>query len=90
MGTKGLHNTMEPAVFQIPIIIGKNYKNFNEVKELVLLGGILSVRNNEEFNKTIDLLLNNSSKRKALGKINYDYVWSKAGASLKIFNKLKI
>jgi len=90
MGTKGLHNTMEPAVFQIPIIIGKNYRNFNEVKELVLLGGILSVRNNEEFNKTIDLLLNNSSKRKALGKINYDYVWSKAGASLKIFNKLKI
>jgi len=25
MGTTGLHNTLEPAVFGIPVIIGKNY-----------------------------------------------------------------
>ena len=27
MGTSGLHNVLEPAVFGIPVIIGKNYQN---------------------------------------------------------------
>ena len=30
MGKKGLHNTLEPAYFSKPIIIGKNYKKFDE------------------------------------------------------------
>ena len=54
MGNKGLHNTMEPAVFNIPVIIGKNYQNFRKVKDLVELGGILSVKSSEDFNKKID------------------------------------
>ena len=32
MGTKGLHNTLEPAVFGIPILIGKNYTRYQEDK----------------------------------------------------------
>jgi 3-deoxy-D-manno-octulosonic-acid transferase len=31
----GLHNTLEPAVFGIPIIIGPDYKGFNEAEKLV-------------------------------------------------------
>ena len=30
MGKKGLHNTLEPAYFSKPIIIGKNYQKFEE------------------------------------------------------------
>ena len=33
MGRKGLHNTLEPAYFSKPIIIGRNYKNFKEAKD---------------------------------------------------------
>ena len=90
MGNKGLHNTMEPAVFKIPVIIGKNYQNFNKVKDLVELGGILSVKSSEDFNKKIDLLLSNKKKRKELGEINYNYIKLNSGATRKVLEKIKI
>ena len=90
MGNKGLHNTMEPAVFKIPVIIGKNYQNFNKVKDLVELGGILSVKSSEDFNKKINLLLSDKKKRKELGEINYNYIKLNSGATRKVLEKIKI
>mgnify|MGYP000551102260 FL=1 len=61
MGTKGLHNTLEPAVFGIPILIGKNYTRYQETSDLVALGGIVSVDSSvlfeNEFLKYIDSIL---------------------------------
>ena len=37
MGEEGLHNTLEPAYFSKPIIIGKNYKKFDEATEMLSL-----------------------------------------------------
>ena len=31
MGGTGLHNTLEAATFGVPIVIGKNYKNFPSI-----------------------------------------------------------
>jgi len=90
MGKKGLHNTMEPAVFNIPIIVGKNYNKYNEVIDLVKLGGIISVKNENEFYKIISLLLKDSIKRNKLGKINSEYINSKAGSSKTIINLIKL
>ena len=90
MSTRGLHNTMEPAVFKIPIIIGKNYQNFNEAKDLVKAGGILSVKSTNDFNKKIDLLLSNKKKREELGEINYNYIKLNSGATKKVLKKIKI
>ena len=90
MSTRGLHNTMEPAVFKIPIVIGKNYENFNEAKDLVKAGGILSVKSTNDFNKKIDLLLSNKKKREELGEINYNYIKLNSGATKKVLKKIKI
>ena len=90
MSTRGLHNTMEPAVFKIPIIIGKNYQNFKEVKDLVKAGGILSVKSINDFNKKIDFLLSNKKKREELGEINYNYIKLNSGATKKVLKKIKI
>ena len=90
MSTSGLHNTMEPAVFKIPIVIGKNYQNFNEAKDLVKAGGILSVKSTNDFNKKIDLLLSNKKKREELGEINYNYIKLNSGATKKVLKKIKI
>ena len=49
MGTKGLHNTLEPAVFRTPILIGENYMRFQEAQDLVALGGIISVDSSSTF-----------------------------------------
>src|SRR5690606_41480614 len=58
MGTSGLHNTLEPAVFGIPIVIGKNYKNFPEAHDMLASGDMLSVKNQSEFNHSLNTLLN--------------------------------
>lgn len=34
---KGIHNTLEPAVYGCPILIGPNYKKFNEAVKLVAM-----------------------------------------------------
>ena len=89
MGSKGLHNTLEPAVFGIPVIIGKNYNRYQEAADLVKLGGIKSVDSGTTFEKYFLLLLNDSKKRKETGTINLNYIKKQAGATAKILKKLK-
>ena len=81
MGTSGLHNVLEPAVFGIPVIIGKNYEKFNEAKELVALGGVLSVDSREAFAEVMNSLVNSAEKRKIVGNINREYITTKKGAT---------
>ena len=44
MGNKGLHNILEPAIFSVPILIGKNFQGFSEAEDLTSLGGVISVK----------------------------------------------
>ena len=81
MGEKGLHNILEPAVFGIPVLIGKNYNKFNEAKELVALGGVLSISSPEQFATAMDSLINSADKRAAIGAINSRYITEKQGAT---------
>ena len=81
MGTTGLHNVLEPAVFGIPVLIGKNFQKFNEAKELVALEGVLSVSTQEEFAEKLTTLLASAEKRAAIGEINRKYIQEKQGAT---------
>ena len=81
MGNTGLHNVLEPAVFGIPVIIGKNYSKFNEAKELVALGGVLSISSPEQFASAMDSLINSPDKRATIGAINSHYITEKQGAT---------
>ncbi|MGB5497854.1 MAG: glycosyltransferase N-terminal domain-containing protein [Maribacter sp.] len=80
----GLHNTLEPAVFGIPIIIGPEYKGFNEAEKLVAENGILVVRGFDEFTTTLGNLLDNPEYLKNTGVINANYVKENKGASVQI------
>ncbi len=90
VGHTGLHNTLEPAVFGVPIIIGPNYKNFPEAKKMIALKGMFSVANQTEFNTVLDELLHNNKKRLESGSINSNYVKSNTGAVKTILSYLKI
>ncbi|MDO1502502.1 glycosyltransferase N-terminal domain-containing protein [Winogradskyella maritima] len=83
-GTTGLHNILEPAVFGIPVIIGKNYSKFPEASKLIDLGGVVSVDSPKEFKKTITHLLKDESTRLRIGKINHDYITENSGAVTRI------
>ncbi|MDO5607978.1 MAG: glycosyltransferase N-terminal domain-containing protein [Capnocytophaga sp.] len=89
MGKTGLHNVLEPAVFGIPVVIGRHFEKFNEAKELVKIGGVLSVENENEFAETLSLLLSDNAKRIEIGKINAAFIAKNKGATEKFIASVK-
>ena len=89
MGNSGLHNTLEPAVYGIPIIIGKNYKQFQEVVDLIKNKGVISVEKESDFNIISNYFINNKEIRDKLGDANSNYVVSNKGATPTIIKFIK-
>ncbi|WP_373074817.1 3-deoxy-D-manno-octulosonic acid transferase [Zeaxanthinibacter enoshimensis] len=82
----GLHNTLEPAVFGIPVIIGPQYDSFKEAKELVELQGISVIRDGEQFSATLEALFAHPEKRQQQGAVNHRYIRSNQGATATVIN----
>ncbi len=49
----GIHNILEAITFGLPVIFGPNYKKFNEAKDLIAVGGSISIANYQELNLAI-------------------------------------
>lgn len=89
-GSTGLHNILEPAVFGIPVIIGKNYGKFPEANSLINLGGVKSVISSFEFESVMSRLLEEKPKRRVQGLINENYIKKNTGAIVQILNHIRI
>lgn len=50
---KGIHNTLEPAAFGLPVIFGPKYERFEEARQFVARGGAFVVRNAEELSAVL-------------------------------------
>jgi len=85
---KGIHNTLEAAVFGIPVFFGPHFEKFNEAKELIACGGGYTVSNSETLSAKVKVFLENETERKSHGKAAGDYVRSRAGATDKILQTL--
>lgn len=85
----GLHNTLEPAVFGIPVLIGPNYGKFREARELVNQGGLLVVKDRKSFTAAIDKCVTNPEYREQTGRINATYVQEHQGASIQIMTYIR-
>ena len=81
----GIHNTLEPAVYGMPVVFGPNYQRFREAKGLIAAGAGFSVNNYEEFERTMDMAL---EQYEALGKKAKEYVASELGATGKISREI--
>jgi len=84
----GIHNTLEAAVFNIPIIFGPNYKKFNEAVELIKKGGSYSIVNYDEFKQVLDTLIDSEKLLLESGANAGNYVQSKTGATQTIIEYL--
>ena len=88
MGTKGLHNILEPAAAGIPIVIGKNYDRFPEAVELIQQGGVVSISSQHEARKKLLLLMKDNGIRKEKGDINQCFIHTNMGATKRVLDKL--
>tara|TARA_S200000501_G_scaffold346129_1_gene359308 strand:+ start:5700 stop:6923 length:1224 start_codon:yes stop_codon:yes gene_type:complete len=87
MGKKGLHNTLEPAYFSKPIIIGKNYKGFDEAEKMIKNGNLISISNYNDFEKTLESIINNKTIIKEMSKkCNEFFDKNKGGVKLILKN----
>jgi 3-deoxy-D-manno-octulosonic-acid transferase len=89
MGNSGLHNILEPAIFKNPILIGKNYINFPEARDLISKNGAISVKDSKEFENILNELIENKRKRVIMGGNNFDYIKSNLGATKNVISYLK-
>ncbi|MGX1928685.1 3-deoxy-D-manno-octulosonic acid transferase [Flagellimonas sp. 2504JD4-2] len=85
----GLHNTLEPATFGVPIIIGPKYESFQEASDLVNKNGIQVVTNQSEFNSLMDRFISDIDFRRTTGDVNSSYVNENTGATVLIFDHIK-
>ena len=82
----GIHNTLEAAVYGIPVVFGPNYQKFREARELIGVGGAFTISNYSILEAQFDRLLND----KQAGKIAGEYVKQNTGATKHIIKYLKV
>ena len=85
----GLHNTLEAATYGKPILIGPDYKKFDEVTHLVDLNVCFSVNSKEEFEKQFKILYHDSSLRNEIAEKLDKYINENLGASDAIISYCK-
>lgn len=84
----GLHNINEAAVYDVPVIYGPNNAKFIEAAEMARSGGGIPIASRQDFEKFADGNFHDISRLAALGMKAGEYIRSKLGATLKIYNSL--
>jgi 3-deoxy-D-manno-octulosonic-acid transferase len=85
---KGIHNTLEAAVYGMPVVFGKKHEKFDEAVQLVKVGAALAAKDREEMEKELRELLDNEKKRMEMGQRADELVKSNVGAVSVIFEKI--
>jgi 3-deoxy-D-manno-octulosonic-acid transferase len=81
---KGIHNTLEAAVYGKPVLFGPNYKKFREAIGLIEAGGGISIISASELKTQLENLLNVHQNLEVTGKKSFDFVQHNKGATKKI------
>ncbi len=77
----GIHNTLEPAVYGMPVLFGPAFSKFREAVGLCEVNGAKSISNYSDLEKIINHLFSQAEFRKEMGKAAGKYVVDNAGAT---------
>lgn len=81
----GIHNTIEAAVYGLPVIFGPNYTHFREAIGLIEAGAARSIKNYSELEAALNTAL---ERHEAIGAKAAEYVTSELGATEKIYKAI--
>lgn len=86
----GIHNVLEAAVFDIPVIFGPNNKRFREAQDLIRLKGGFEITDAYSLRILIDKFISDPAFLKKAGCNAGDYVRSSSGTSDRILSEIKL
>jgi 3-deoxy-D-manno-octulosonic-acid transferase len=81
---KGIHNTLEAAVYGKPVVFGPVYHKFKEAADLISNKGAISINNAEEGIAAIQQLLDDKQLRVDYCNNSRNYVYACKGATDKV------
>lgn len=85
----GIHNTLEAAVYGIPVIFGPKYQKFNEAISLIREGGAFSISDGNQLKEVLKSLIGSPAIAESAGQKALDYVNSQLGATEIICEELQ-
>jgi 3-deoxy-D-manno-octulosonic-acid transferase len=85
----GLHNTLEAAVFGVPLFFGPIYSKFDEALSLVKLGGAFPIRTAEELYSILQKFDSSPDYYKVVAAICRQFISSNLGSSEVIFGEME-
>ena len=86
----GIHNTLEAAVWNMPVIFGPNNKKFQEAQGLLKSGGGFEISTYEDFSGLMSSLMNDETFLKQAGDKAGAFVAHLAGATDKVLASVKL
>lgn len=86
----GIHNTLEAAVWNMPVIFGLNNKKFQEAQGLLKSGGGFEINTYEDFSGLMSSLMNDETFLKQAGDKAGTFVAHLAGATDKVLASVKL
>jgi 3-deoxy-D-manno-octulosonic-acid transferase len=84
----GLHNILEPAIFNVPVFFSNEVKNSDEDEVMLKSGGGILVENKNQFYKDIRRILEDKALRDETGEKCKMVFKDKIGIAGKIVNHL--
>ncbi|KAB5074732.1 3-deoxy-D-manno-octulosonic acid transferase, partial [Bacteroides thetaiotaomicron] len=84
----GIHNTLEAAVYGIPVIFGPKYQKFMEAIRLLEAKGAYSIKDYHELKTLLDRFQADDVFMRETGANAGYYVTSNAGATEKIMHMI--
>ncbi len=86
----GIHNTLEAAVWDVPVFFGPNNERFHEAQGLKQCGAGLEIASAEDFRRLMQGLVEQPDVIKDLGEKAGTFVQSMTGATKKILADVKL
>lgn len=84
----GIHNTLEAAIFGMPVLFGPNYLKFNEATTMVGLGVAFPVTDYPGLKAIFDDLLSDREKRKTIATMCNSFTAQNLGATRTIIGQV--
>ena len=86
----GIHNTLEAAVWDVPVIFGPNNERFQEAQGLKACGGGQEIHNADDFHRIMQHFIDVPEAITEAGRQSGKFVEQMTGATAKILSDVKL